>query len=92
MSNVLLNRLSYGAAYVFALLAVAGLWLGGAWTFTVVVAMFVATPVLDAVIPPDEVNPSERGTRSNWGLDGWLWMWPPLQVGLLAFRSVFGIV
>lgn len=70
-------------ALVFATPAVliAGLRLGGAWTFLPVALIFVVLPILDEAVGSD-TGPSP-GAR--WFADAPLYLWALVQIGVLGF-------
>ncbi len=60
MLKARLRSLKYLAAYAIPLTALAGIWLGGVWSFSTPVFAFVMIPLLEILLPQDPANISER--------------------------------
>lgn len=78
----------YGIAYTIPACLAVALLLQGPWVFLPWVYVFVLTPVLDAAIGLDRrnVHPADESVRrAARSFDLWLYLWFPMQVGLLGW-------
>ncbi len=86
-----MDALRFASAYVLPLAAALGLHLGGPWLLLTPAVVFLLVPLADALLRPDLRNPDEaevaRRAR-NPLYDVWLLLWPPAQLGLLAWTLV----
>jgi len=78
----------YGIAYAIPGSLALAVALQGPMVFFPWVFVFVVTPVLDGLLGRDERNvdeAEEAQRRRRWGFDAWLFLWLPVQVGLLVW-------
>lgn len=81
--------LPFFIAYLVPASALLGLALGGWWTFSTVILVFLITPLLDAVIGLDTRNPSPEPAglppQRDPVFDVALWMWLPTQLVVVGW-------
>lgn len=79
-----LRHLPYYLAFLLPMLIVAGVELGGVWTFAPLLFVFLGIPLLDLAFGLDTHNPDEaRG--HHWSFDIPLLAWVPVQLGTTAY-------
>jgi alkane 1-monooxygenase len=81
--------LPFFIAYLVPLATALGLARGGAWAWSTVILVFVITPVLDVLIGVDTHNPHREPEgpppQRDPLFDLALWVWLPVQVGLVGW-------
>jgi alkane 1-monooxygenase len=80
-----MSPLGFAFAYLVPLSAAAGLSLGGPWLLTTPLFVFAITPVLDSLVGRSERNPNGDEDGQRLRHDVWLWLWLPVQFGILAW-------
>ena len=83
-----MHPLPFGLVFLIPATTVLGGLLGGVWTFSTPIFVFLLAPVVDAVISVNTVNPDSDEIRHRWLFDGWLMLWVPAQLGLIAYGLV----
>lgn len=78
----MLGPATYILAFLVPLCHALGLVLGGGWSFFTLAFVFVFTPVMDHLLGRDERNPEGRWA---WAYDVFLYVWVPVQLGLIAW-------
>lgn len=78
------RALPFFLAFMLPALVVTGVELGGVWTLAPLLLVFVAIPLLDALIGLDTRNPDES-TPHRWLFDLPLLAWVPVQLGTTAY-------
>lgn len=79
-----LRHLPFYLPFLLPALVVAGVELGGAWTFAPLLFVFVAIPLLDLLFGLDTSNPDEAQGH-HWLFDVPLLAWVPVQLGTTAW-------
>jgi alkane 1-monooxygenase len=83
-----MSVLPYFLAYLYPLIAMAGMLAGDIWTFSGVFFLFILTPIMDEISGSKEGNPTseeEEQNKRNWFFDILLWIWVPLQLGFMTW-------
>ncbi len=86
-----MSALPFFIAYLVPLSALLGIALGGGWSWSTVVLVFVITPVLDAFLGLNTTNPSREPEgpppQRDPVFDLALWLWVPTQLGVVGWAA-----
>ncbi len=86
-----MQRARYLAPFLLLAFPVAGMALGGWWTWTLPVVIFGLIPVLDQVLPASTANldaEGEQAALSDRFYDAVLYVWVPIQLAIVAATVV----
>ncbi len=75
----------YFLMFMLPAMVVLGVELGGVWTLTPLVLVFVMIPVLDVLVGLDTENRPEQAARHRWLFDLPLLLWVPVQLVTTAW-------
>ena len=80
-----MKAIPFALVFLLPLSAACGLLMGGPWVFSTVVLTFVFTPLLDRLLKQETQNPSQDSKNPLFDL--WLYLWVPVQLGLIAWGA-----
>ena len=83
-----MKAIRYAPAYLIPLSVVAGVSMGGLWTWTTPLLVFIAIPLVELLAGRNSMNldPESEALAKQQPLYSWiLWSYVPIQVGLTLF-------
>jgi alkane 1-monooxygenase len=82
-----MRALPHWLVYSIPLLTIVGLWRGGGWLAASIVFVFVAIPIIDAVVGLRVENEGTDGPLRRWAYDAPILLWVPVQLATLLWAA-----